>query len=378
MNVWFIYEHRNQIFGNKIWEVPCSGTVKAVATLVECLTEHGIRVFLNGPNAEQIETPPNCEFVPDIACAVTRIEASKDENVVIGVSYAAHVFCQHHFRGAKRIWWWHNTYTSNAPDLLRAVREGKIDLVIPVAHNILALNLGLILRSLGLNKTLKFMFNNTSVVNNSLCSPIGKAECRDAGPKKLVYIGNYGVDSGFFDFINLLKTFPAPFLDEVEVVTFGGPLHSDNSLNIGVPESFNDMGLLPFAELKHYLRSHNSIVFCGLSGLESASYGFQEAVAYAAHVVTRMRGGQFELYAKGLNDNVTVLPIWLLKTKFGYYYLKVRLNRPKNSTVEDFFRRQRHLHDTRWLEACSARAMKSQVRTRLFWLLFHRCSQLFD
>jgi len=384
VKVFIIGRHKGQVFGDSTEEQPTSGTVKAVSHLVEILLEEGHTVYYWG-NCDGHR--PHALKILAVDTSVSMIEetinCSREPTVVVGVSYAAEVFRELSIPSARKIWWWHNTYTSNALEMLQCVGKGQIDFVIPVAHNIVAINLGMILRVLGIRGAVTFVRSKYFVVNNAK-RIITQHSRKD--PKtnalKLVFIGNFGPDSGFHKFLEVATKLRKSASIDLEIALIGGNLHSLPNQSIALPEGVQNLGLKTPNWITEFLLEHNTIVINGLSGLESASYAFQESLLAASGVLTRIRGGQFELALKAKHSSVICLPLNIISSKIGQKYLVWRFQRllinKDSPNILRFFDNQRMRHREIWLSMINDLEIAQSPWINIKWLIIHRCTMLID
>lgn len=331
MKIVFVSRIKSSVIFSELNYKSCSGTVYSYLIIAKELADKGHEVIIISPTKSCVDNGIQFLKIDERDEQEKWLAKQKKCDAIIGVSYAADIFANSSITAKQKIFWWHNTYTSNFKELTKLLFENNIDYFVGISKFQIALNGGFLLKQCFKNK--KNILHRVLQIYNPIM-PI-KQQLMEATEKKEVsfaFIGNPDYYQGFHKVLKVFDTYKNQGGKGVLKVFGGNDLHGGNDIiNKQYEKEF--LTHLLYKDNKkrddvifygsiNRVDLYNEIVKCdaliaGLQGIESFSISTGEVSALGIPVITRKRGGQNEIithnktgYSYKYSNQIIVKGLW--------------------------------------------------------------------
>lgn len=295
---------------------PCSGTVYSYLTLANELAALKHQVYVLSSTKTCVDNQIHFIKANDKASQEQWLLTQSDIDAIIGISYAADIFKNQHITASLKIFWWHNTYTSNFEELTTLLLNNNIDLFVGISRFQIALNGGYLIKAAF--KSRKNILEKIKQIYNPIILPTSIQQLTITEPNNpsFAFVGNPNYDQGFHLVLEAFDTYKKTGGVGNLKVFGGNDLHGGNELfDPEFKTKYIDQLLCQNEVLRKDVIFYGSLnrrmlyaelikcngTILGLKGIESFSVSAAESCALNIPVLTRKRGGQTEIIKNNKN-----------------------------------------------------------------------------
>lgn len=364
MKIVFVSRIKSSVIFSELNYKSCSGTVYSYLIIAKELADKGHEVIIISPTKSCVDNGIQFLKIDERKEQEKWLAKQKKCDAIIGVSYAADIFANPAIIANQKIFWWHNTYTSNFKELTALLFENKIDFFVGISKFQIALNGGYLIKQCVKNK--KNILHRIVQIYNPIL-PINQEPIETSTKKEIsfAFIGNPDYHQGFHKVLEVFDTYKNQGGKGVLKVFGGNDLHGGNDI---INKQYEKEFLAPFLHKNNKKREdvifygsinriklYKELVQCnaliaGLQGIESFSISTGEMSALGIPVVTRKRGGQNEIithnrtgYSYKYSINNITKGLWAVSS-----LKETKLQKIKTSAIKDIKRFHPDLIILKW------------------------------
>lgn len=315
MKIVFLSRLKSNAACSEILNTPCSGTVYSYLILAKefATNGHEVTVLSNTDN----KTDLGVKFVKCNSRVeqVNWLAHEKNIDVLIGISYSADIFSDANINARTKVFWWHNTYTSNFKELLDLLFIEKIDYFVGISKFQIAIN-GFFLIRESIKRRKNILTKIQRIYNPVIVPKISIPSSVNYAKPSFAFIGNPNYDQGFHLVLESFDLYKKTGGVGNLKVFGGNDLHGGNELfDPEFKTKYIDQLLCQNEVLRKDVIFYGSLnrrmlyaelikcngTILGLKGIESFSVSAAESCALNIPVLTRKRGGQTEIIKNNKN-----------------------------------------------------------------------------